>query len=179
MDGETIRLIVVALGAIIAGLSGSLIAGAFNSQNTQATIEAARQAAQEQREADAETEQTRWLRDRLVQSYAKFLRQVQDLNNTLHDVHEEDDAADPSRLPESMATLAGDELMLIAPKPVKAAVGEVMMAVRQLAFLNATVSDAKERKSQFEAASDDLASKYQKLARLMREDLGTDEISSK
>lgn len=170
----------------MAGLAGALIAGAFNSQNTQATIDASkelwdrdRSAQHEQWNRDRAAEHEKWLRDRRVQSYANFLHQVQDLNNMLHDVHEDDDAADASRLPETMAELAGDELMLISPEQIKTVVGEVMMAVRRLAFLNATVHEAKERKPQFEAASLDLDSKYQKLAGLMRKDLGADEIGSK
>lgn len=133
MDGETIRLIVVACGATAAGLGGALIAGAFNSQNTLSTIEAAkaqwdrdRSAQHEQWNRDRAAEHEKWLRDRKVQSYAKFLHQVQDMNNMLHDVHEDDDAADTSRLPETMAGLAGDELMLISPEQIKTVVGEVI-----------------------------------------------------
>ncbi|MDN4611460.1 hypothetical protein [Arthrobacter burdickii] len=76
MDGETIRLIVVACGAIIAGLGGALIAGAFNSGNTQATIEAARAAAAEQREADRELEHAQWLRDRKIDVYMAYIRKL-------------------------------------------------------------------------------------------------------
>jgi hypothetical protein len=72
MEGETIRLVVEACGAIIAGLAGALIAGAFNSENTQATIAAAREASDAQREHDRNLEHDRWLRNRRVEIYSNF-----------------------------------------------------------------------------------------------------------
>lgn len=86
MDGETIRLIVVALGAITAGLLGALIAGAFNSRNTLATIEAARMAAESQREADRESEHSRWLRDRKVELYTDLVGAVYTVRNALGEI---------------------------------------------------------------------------------------------
>ncbi|MDQ0672959.1 hypothetical protein QFZ36_000520 [Pseudarthrobacter siccitolerans] len=80
MDGETIRLIVVACGAITAGLGGALIAGAFNSQNTAATIAAAREEAEAQREHERRLEHAQWLRDRKVDVYSKFLEEAHDLH---------------------------------------------------------------------------------------------------
>jgi hypothetical protein len=86
MDGETIRLIVVACGTIVAGLAGALIAGAFNSRNTLATIEAARLAAQEQRDADIEAEHPRWLRDRKVELYTELVGAAYTVRNALGEI---------------------------------------------------------------------------------------------
>jgi hypothetical protein len=86
MDGETTRLIVVALGAITAGFGGASIAGAYNSRNTLATIEAARVAAETQRDADREMEHDRWLRDRKVQLYTEYVELAHNIRDSLGEV---------------------------------------------------------------------------------------------
>jgi hypothetical protein len=87
MDGETIRLIVVACGAIAAGLAGALIAGAFSSQNTQATISAAREAAEAQRANEREMEQARWVRDKKLEVYTQLLDRTHEVSDALFRVH--------------------------------------------------------------------------------------------
>jgi hypothetical protein len=175
MDGETIRLIVVACGAIAAGLGGALIAGAFNSRNTVATIEAARVAAHEQREADSEAAQIRWLRDRKVVAYATFLAQVKEMDLLYSDMRTSP-ASDISRLPEIAADLTKDELMLIAPERIRNAIGVVFSGIGAMGAPFRDMAAGDERSAALEAAVGDFTIKYQNLASLMRQDLGVEEV---
>lgn len=131
MDGETIRLIVVACGAIIAGLGGALIAGAFNSRNTLATIEASREAAETQREADREVEHDRWLRDRKVEAYTKYLADVHELELTIAEIRvglKKDTAA----VMEKARALSLLSLRVLAPRLVNEAAGDVVTAIKNI-----------------------------------------------
>jgi hypothetical protein len=96
MDGETIRLVATATGAVIAGLGGAGIAGWFNRSNTMATIAAA----ELQASLDREQEHAQWLRDRKVKSYAAFLSQVRDLELALSNLYGAE-PMDPRRLKET------------------------------------------------------------------------------
>ncbi|MET3812437.1 hypothetical protein [Arthrobacter sp. UYEF3] len=172
MDGETIRLMVVACGAVLAGLLGALIAGAFNSQNTQATIEAARVAAETQREADREVEHDRWLRDRRLEAYVDFVNEVRDLDTYIHDLAT-GLSNDHAGLVQSAKQLNGLQVRLLAPADVSGAASEVMAGIQGLirALTAKEMAGAIDDPS-FNAASELLIEKIAKLERLASQDLG-------
>ena len=174
MDGETIRLIVVALGGIVAGVSGSVITGAFSSQNTESTIAAARHAAETQREAYRDMEHERWLRDRKVQCYTNFLSHLRALDMLVSDFHDRKQL-DVERVTAMTHTLANDELMLIAPRHIYNFAGLVLAdAVAIVRAATAAHIDA-EQSSAYRGAVDDFIAKYSALERLIRQDLGAED----
>lgn len=175
MDGETIRLIVVALGAIAAALSAQIIAGAYNSRNTIATIEAARLAAEAQREADRDVEHGRWLRDRKLVAYTTLMSQMQEIDLLIQDTHKFPETADTSRITELASKLASDELMLLVPKKVKSAITSLFPSVRAMIAATADFPEGDERVAAYEKAADEFAARYVKLTALIREDLGAED----
>lgn len=174
MDGETIRLIVVACGAVLAGLSGALIAGAYNSRNTLATIEAARVAAETQREADREVEHDRWLRDRKVVVYANLLAQLQAMDLEIQTLHLRPNQIDMNKLTNMSKELGNDELMLLAPTEIRAAIGPAWRELRGMIALLQTAQPSDEQKDQFEALADDFLTHFKALQVLLRADLGVE-----
>ncbi|WP_284984456.1 hypothetical protein [Arthrobacter sp. efr-133-TYG-118] len=176
MDGETIRLIVVACGAIAAGLCGALIAGAFNSQNTLATIEGARVAAEAQREHEQELEQAQWLRERKVEVYTDHLAKLHELELAIAETKMD---YRPSGAP-PIATLSRNlsstlSIRLFAPDQVQVALAELTKVV--VSIMNVMqVSDAPERDALYEQATGLFNQKAGELERLIRQDLGVEEF---
>ncbi|WP_427117020.1 hypothetical protein [Pseudarthrobacter scleromae] len=174
MDGETIRLIVVALGGIVAGVSGSVITGAFSSQNTESTIAAARHAAETQREADRDMEHERWLRDRKVQCYTNFLSHLRELERIVSDFHERK-RLDTKRITEMTQTLANDELMLIAPRHIYNFAGRVVADAVAIVRTATEAHSNAEQSPAYRGAVDDFIARYSAFERLIRADLGAED----
>ncbi|WP_026536950.1 hypothetical protein [Arthrobacter sp. 9MFCol3.1] len=177
MDGETIRLIVVACGAIVAGLLGALIAGAFNSRNTLATIEAARVAAEAQRDADREVEHERWLRDRRVEVYSKFLEEAHDLG--LHVAWlGMGYSNDTSELAKKARNLSLLNLRVLAPTVVLDAAQDVM---RSTTALTTELLAIKERTASSTEAYDAATKRFNEYLALLEvrisNDLGIDVVA--
>ncbi|MEV7572631.1 hypothetical protein AB0P28_05950 [Pseudarthrobacter sp. NPDC089323] len=175
MDQETIRLIVVALGAVIASLSAQLIAGAFSSQNTAATIAATREAAEAQREADRDTEHDRWLRDRKVVAYANFMSQLKEIDLLIQDTHKFPEMANDEKLSELLAKLTSDELMLLIPKKVESGIMDIIFAVRAMIAVTLQHPAGEERLAAYEAAAQNFATQYNALRTCIRKDLGAED----
>lgn len=171
VDQETIRLIVVACGAVTAGLAGALIAGAFNSQNTLATIQAARDVAEAQQEADRDLEQSRWLRDRKVEVYAECLEKARELDLAISAVAAGIES-DTARVATLSRSLSAGHLHLYASDEVKEAVSGVRQAFPP-ALQGLMASLKGEGKEQFEAASQELIRAIQDCEVTVREDLIT------
>lgn len=131
MDQETIRLIVVALGAVIAGIMGQLIAGAFNSQNTQASLEAAREAARAQWAKDQELEHARWLRDKKIEAYSAFVRKIHAMALNMAEVYHRMNG-DPSAALQQTKDLQVETLRMLAPRIVTLAVQDTIQAYMKL-----------------------------------------------
>ncbi|MCP9000354.1 hypothetical protein NFC73_11535 [Pseudarthrobacter sp. RMG13] len=173
MDGETIRLIVVALGAIIAGLSGSLIAGAYNSQNTLATIEAARLAAETELEAGREMEHDRWLRDRKIDAYTALINQFRELDQMVREHHSGIYLKGTFDIVQASRNINTLEVRLLAPVNVSAAVADVILAMQER--FDIFIEDAQKEapdSSAFDTATEKLVQKMDRLERLISEDLG-------
>ncbi|OAE01878.1 hypothetical protein [Arthrobacter sp. OY3WO11] len=172
MDGETARLIVVALGAIIAGIAGQLIAGAFNSRNTIANIEAARVAAETQREADRDVEHDRWLRDRKVEVYSKFLEEVHELELSIAEA-KVGYAGDGPGLSKKARNLSLLNLRVLAPRLVVEAAQEVVQSLRNLIVELISVKDrSAPDEAAFHAATEDFRDKVTLLELRISKDLG-------
>lgn len=177
MDGETIRLMIVAFGSIAAGLGGAVIAGAYNSRNTLATIEAARTAAETRREADQDVEHDRWLRDRKIEVYSKFLEEVHELRLSLAEVqvgfHQ-----DTNEVVKKARDLSLLHLHVLAPRLVLAAAQDVMKSIRSL--MDQLIS-IKERTAQnteaYDAEADDFREKVTLLELRISDDLGIDVVA--
>jgi hypothetical protein len=131
MDGETIRLIVVACGAIAAGLGGALIAGAFNSRNTLATIQAAKEEAEAQREHERKLGHAQWLRDRKVDVYSKFLEEVHDLELAAVNLYL-GSRKDMNETLQRAGVLSVLHFRVLAPKPVWLAALRVALSISTL-----------------------------------------------
>jgi hypothetical protein len=172
MDGETIRLIVVALGAIAAALLAQIVAGAFNSRNTIATIEAARLAAEARREADRDVEHDRWLRDRKIEVYSKFLEEVHDLELFMADVAV-GTSKDAEGLLKKTRNLPLLQMRVLAPKRVQQAAEDVTMSmtatVIELIGIKTRSSDDEEA---YKNARKDFEKKLELLEQWISEDLG-------
>lgn len=174
MDGETIRLIVVACGAITAGLGGALIAGAFNSQNTAATIAAAREAAEAQREADREMERDRWLRDRKVEVYSKFLDEVHELGLSVAEV-QVGFSKDTGVLIKKARDLSLLNLRVLAPRLVVDAAQDVIKSIKVMMTELISIKDRSAPNTDgFRAAAEDFNKKVTLLELRISRDLGID-----
>lgn len=173
MDQETIRLLVVACGTIAAGLLGATIAGAYNSRNTLATIEAARVAA----EADRAAEHDRWLRDRKVDIYSKFLEEVHELRLSVAEV-KVGYSKDTGKLVQQARNLSLLHLRVLAPRLVFDAAQDVMQSISDL---TTELIAVKERSAPdlrtYEAAADDFREKVTLLELTISRDLGNDVIT--
>jgi hypothetical protein len=167
MDGETIRLVATAAGAVIAGLGGAWMAGRYNSKNTRATIEAARV----QAELDRDQEHTRWLRDRKVRCYADFLGQARDVGLALATLHKED--ASKTRQLKEIAVIS-DELLIIAPRHIYDQAMKVMTSVSAIVHASMPNPDRTARDAAYDAAHRGFVGEYMGLERLIRKDLGVE-----
>lgn len=134
MDQETIRLLVTAVGAVIAGLGGALIAGAFNRKNTVDTIAAAKMTADAQREHERKLEHSQWLRDRKVDVYSRFLEEVHDLHIAMANLYLSS-RKDLNEILHRVGNLSVLHFRVLAPKPV-------WLAARRVALSLTTLSEA-------------------------------------
>lgn len=176
MDGETIRLIVVALGAIIAGITGHVVAGAFNSQNTLATIEAARLAAEAKHAADRDIEHDRWLRDRKVEVYSKFLEELHELRLSIAEV-QVGYIRDTDGLVKKARDLSLLQMRVLAPRLVYEAAQDASGSVRNLLDeLMAIKARKAESTKSYDAAVEDFQEKVVLLELRVSNDLGIDVI---
>lgn len=176
MDGETIRLIVVACGAIVAGISGALIAGAFSSENTQTTIAAARDAAQAQLDAERDLEHDRWLRDRKVEVYSKFLEEVHELELSIAEV-EVGFSKDTAALVQKARDLSLLNLRVLAPRLVVEAAQDVIKTIRAMMTEMISIKDrSAPNKEGYYAARNDFQDKVTLLELRISKDLGIDVI---
>lgn len=172
MDGETIRLIVVACGAITAGLGGALIAGAFNSQNAAATIAAAREAAAAQREADREMEHDRWLRDRKVEVYSRFLEEVHELQLSIAEI-QVGFSKDTAAVVKKARGLSSLNLRVLAPRLVVEAAQDVIESIRVMMTSLISIKDGSApNKDGYYAATEDFQEMVTLLELRISEDLG-------
>ena len=73
MDPETTRLALTAMGAVIAGIGGALVAGRFNRKIATASFEATQRASLGQDDRNRELEHFRWHRDQKLIAYQNFL----------------------------------------------------------------------------------------------------------
>lgn len=69
MDTETLRLIVTATAAVVAGLGGATLTAVINRKNTKDTLASARLANEEQWEQTQHREHALWLRDQKLEAY--------------------------------------------------------------------------------------------------------------
>lgn len=122
---------VVACGAIAAGLGGAIIAGAFNSRNTLATIEAARETAEAQRKHDRELEHAQWLRDRKVDVYSKFLEEVHHLEFAMLNLYL-GSRKDLNETLQRAGVLSVLHFRVLAPQPVWLAALRVALSISTL-----------------------------------------------
>lgn len=172
MDQETIRLIVVGLSAIAGGIIGQLIAGAFNSQNTLVTIEAAREAAGAQWEKDQELEHARWLRDKKVDAYSTFIRKIHAMALEMAEVYYRMDG-DPAVSLQQTKDLQVEALRMLSPRPVTLAVEDTLRAHMQLSAVAAdAVRNRKQDEEAYRTAQDAFNESVILLERRMSADLG-------
>lgn len=177
MDGETIRLIVVACGTLSAGVGGALIAGAFNSRNTLATIEGARVAAAAKREHEQELEQAQWLRERKVEVYSDHLAKLHELELAIAETkmgYRPSGAPPITELARNLSSTLS--IRLFAPDQVQVALSELTKIVVSIMKVM-QVSDVPERDALFEQATGLFNQKTGELERLIRQDLGVDEFN--
>jgi hypothetical protein len=175
MDQETIRLIVAAGGAVLAGLLGAIVAGRFNRKNTDASIAASREAAVLQWELSARAEQEQWLRDRKVEVYADHLAKIHDLELAIAETHRgirPRNATPIMELSRNMSTLS---IRLFAPEPIQDAVDEVRRVVATI-MRAMSITDEAKREPVYEEATKLFNEKAGHLERLIRQDLGVEEL---
>lgn len=79
MDAETIRLIITASVALIAGLGGAGVTAAINRRNTIDTLAASRLVAETQLRETQNREHAVWLRDQKQEAYTAFMVLAQSL----------------------------------------------------------------------------------------------------
>lgn len=174
MDGETTRLFVTALLAVVAGLGGALIAGAFNSENTRTAIYAARQSAQEQREAERQSEHDRWLRDRKVDAYTKYLADVHELELIIAEIRV-GLKKDTGQVLEKARALSLLSLRVLAPRLVNEAAGEVVTSIKNIIkVMPETLASGHSEYQPYETAVDDFNSNVTLLELRIAKDLGID-----
>lgn len=169
MDGETIRLVATAAGAVTAGFGGAWLAGRYNSKNTRATIEAARV----QAELNRQQEHTQWLRNRKVKCYADLLanmRQIEQAYGALDD----EDAGKIAKLEKIEAV--SQEIFIIAPRHIYDATIEVVKSFSLISRASRPNPDRRARHAEYDAARKTLSTKYTLLERLIRQDLGVEEF---
>ncbi|WP_159702613.1 hypothetical protein [Arthrobacter sp. 18067] len=73
MDQETIRLIVTAAGALLAGWGGAALTSYINRRNTTDTLAASERSSKEQWERTKSREHELWVRDQKQEAYAEFV----------------------------------------------------------------------------------------------------------
>ncbi|MDQ0030148.1 hypothetical protein [Arthrobacter bambusae] len=83
MDAETIRLLITAGTAIVAGLGGAGVTAAINRKNTKDTLNSTRSAQFEQWRLSQERDREIWLRDQKLQAYTDFMLKAQSLHASL------------------------------------------------------------------------------------------------
>jgi hypothetical protein len=171
MDGETVRLVATAAGAVIAGLGGAGIAGWFNSKNTKATIEAAKVQAGLVREQ----EHAQWLRDRKVRCYADFLAHMREIDTFVSNFHG-NKPSDVEPVLTVIRTLGADELMLVAPRHIYTCAVTVMANATAVVRTAIEAHLDSERANIYSSAVSEFISKYGTLERLIRQDLGVEEL---
>lgn len=161
----------------MAGLAGALIAGAFNSENTQATIEAARVAAETAHEADRQVEHDRWLRDRKVDVYSKFLEEAHELRLSVAEL-QVGYAKDTAELVKKARNLSLLHLRVLAPRLVLDAANDVMKSISTLTteLIAIKQRSAPDMKA-YESAADDFREKITLLELRISSDLGIDVIA--
>lgn len=179
MDGETIRLMVVACGAIIAGLAGALIAGAFNSENTQATIAAAREAAETQREADRDMEHDRWLRDRKVELYTDYVDLAHNIRDSLGEVKvgAKTDVKPIFEMVRQLARLA-HSVRVLCPRLLNQSAMEVSTSLHTITAVLGDILESKpEAKEKYRKALAELHESIGLMELRITDDLGIDVIT--
>lgn len=125
-------------------------------------------------EADQNTEHDRWLRDRKFAAYANFIGQVQELNVLIVDLHTDPDS-DVSRLPELAKKSFNDELLLLVPAHIKRTISPVWHGVSRMTALYQEMPAGEERIAAFDKATDQFNADFQKLSKLLRDDLGVED----
>lgn len=160
MDPETIRLIVTASGAVIAGLGGAGITGWINRKNTTATLHATRQTHEDQWLRTHAREHEVWLRDRREESYVAFFDEAELHHVRLGEYPTEKielGALQKLRTHRARITLIGSPEMRQEANNLTLAVGKALIARNKL---HATISMFtgedrwEERKRQKEVTSD-------------------------
>ncbi|WP_024816985.1 hypothetical protein [Arthrobacter sp. 31Y] len=73
MDQETIRLIITAAGALLAGWGGAALTSYINRRNTTDTLAASERSSKEQWERTQNREHELWVRDQKQEAYAEFV----------------------------------------------------------------------------------------------------------
>lgn len=176
MDGETIRLIVVALGAVIAALLAQIVAGAFNSQNTLATIEAARVAVEAQREADRDMEHGRWLRDRKVELYTGYVDLAHNIRDSLGEVKvgAKTDVKPIFEMVRQLAQLA-HSVRVLCPRLLNQSAMEVTTSLRAItAVLGDTLESKPEAQEKYSQALAEFHESMGLMELRITDDLGID-----
>lgn len=92
MDAETIRLIITAGAAVIAGLGGAALTAIINRKNTKDTLASARLSNEEQSQRTLEREHATWLRDKKQEAYIDFLTLAESM---IHQLNQKPDEEDP------------------------------------------------------------------------------------
>ncbi|WP_284751106.1 hypothetical protein [Arthrobacter sp. efr-133-R2A-120] len=80
MDAETLRLLITAGTAIVAGLGGAGLTAYINRRNTTDSLASARATTDEQWKRTQEREHTTWLRDQKMEAYTTFMLRAQSIH---------------------------------------------------------------------------------------------------
>ncbi|MHA7209673.1 hypothetical protein [Arthrobacter sp. MDT1-65] len=171
MDQETIRLLVAAIGAVIAGLGGAFIAGDFNRRNTKASIKAAAEQAEAARRHDEVLEHAQWLRDRKVAAYQSFISQVREIDQLVGELYAGVNIKGTFDLVLAARKVNTLDIRLLAPEDVWRAAIEAMKATQQLAQVFIDKQESDQSRVDFDAASNVVAEKLEALERLVSHDL--------
>ncbi|UKA60029.1 hypothetical protein [Arthrobacter sp. FW306-2-2C-D06B] len=133
IDGETVRLVATASGAVIAGLGGALIGGLFTRRTTRMTLEASNlsDAARWRREQQLEHDQ--WHRNRKQSAYENFLLEVENCRPFMMARELQTGMPDMSKL-----LAAKTQLKLIGAIPVRRTANTLMNNLTQLASAPST-----------------------------------------
>ncbi|UZX02488.1 hypothetical protein F8G81_07550 [Arthrobacter sp. CDRTa11] len=83
MDAETIRLIITAAAAVVAGIGAATLTAVINRKNTKDTLASAREVAEEQRREMQNREHAVWVRDQKQEAYTNFLLLAQNMRQKI------------------------------------------------------------------------------------------------
>lgn len=164
MDAETIRLVAAASGAVVAGLLGALIAGAYNRSTTRETIVASSKSEADRWERERDLEQIQWHRNQKYAVYEQFLSAVENYRDS--------SKSDVARL-----QIVRSKIKMIGSVPVRRATAKVANRLSELRDFNLEKTplpsnsiSAVRGRGQLEQRLQDAIDGYVNVARL---DLGT------